>query len=178
VPGFYYGSYYFSTVAEVTKKHFFTSCRNPNLLATLLTTHNFSKTSNHKPQTTASMNSFLFALLSLLLVASTAAATRKQWSGNVKMQIKRQAGATSQCSDQAMQTLNENISDFLHNELVTLIGREDAFSLGVVRLPTRIRLPRFSCFSCSVARTRGYQTPILQSPRDASTLRPVYPTLW
>jgi hypothetical protein len=133
VPGFYYGSYYFSTVAEVTKKHFFTSCRNPNLLATLLTTHNFSKTSNHKPQTTASMNFFLFALLFLLLVASTAAATRKQWSGNVKMQIKRQAGATSQCSDQAMQTLNENISDFLHNELVTLIGREDAFSLGVVR---------------------------------------------
>jgi hypothetical protein len=101
----------------------------------LLATHNFSKTSKltqHKPQTTAIMKYFLFALLSLFIVASTAT-TRKQWSGNVKMQIKRQAGATSQCSDQAMQTLNENVSDFLHNELVTLLGTEDAFSLGVVR---------------------------------------------
>jgi hypothetical protein len=78
------------------------------------------------------MNSFLFALLSLLIVASTAA-TRERWSGNIKMQIKRQPGATLQCSDQAMQTLNENVSDFLHNELVTLLGTEDAFSLGVVR---------------------------------------------
>jgi hypothetical protein len=81
------------------------------------------------------MNYFLFALLSVLIVASSAAATRKQWSGNVKMQIKRQkAGATtSQGSDQAMQALNENVSDFLHNELVTLLGTEDAFSLGGVR---------------------------------------------
>jgi hypothetical protein len=79
------------------------------------------------------MDSFLFALLCLFIVASTAAATRKQWSGNVRMQIKRQAGATSQCSDQAMQTLNDNVSDFLHNEFVTLLGTQDAFSLGVVR---------------------------------------------
>jgi hypothetical protein len=79
------------------------------------------------------MNSFHFALLSLLIVASTAAATRKQWSGNVKMQIKRQAGATSRCSDQAMQTLNENVFDFVHNEFVSLLGTVDAFSLGDVR---------------------------------------------
>jgi hypothetical protein len=78
------------------------------------------------------MNSFHFALLSLLIIASTTA-TREQWSGNVKIQIERQAGAPSQCSDQAMQTLNENVSDFLENEFVTLLGTEDAFSLGVVR---------------------------------------------
>jgi hypothetical protein len=101
------------------------------------------------------MNSFHFALLSLLIVASTAAATRKEWSGNVKMQIKRQAGATSQCSDQAMQTLNENVSDFLHNELVTLLGTQDAFSLGVVRDVTygdSLSLNAgFDCLDCGTA---------------------------
>jgi hypothetical protein len=97
------------------------------------------------------MNYFLFALLSLSIIASTAAA-RKQWSGNVQMQIKRQAGATSQCSDQAMKTLNENVSDFLHDELVTLIGTEDAFFLGVIRGTTHgdnlSLITSFDCLDC------------------------------
>jgi hypothetical protein len=100
------------------------------------------------------MNSFLFALLSLLIVASTAA-TRKQWSGNVKIQIKRQAGATSQCSDEAVQTLNENVSNFLHNELMTLLGAEDAFSLGRVMgaaYGDSLSLNAgFSCLDCGTA---------------------------
>jgi hypothetical protein len=97
------------------------------------------------------MNFFLIALFSLLIITSSEAA-RKQWSGNVQMQIKRQAGATSQCSDQAMQTLNENVSDFLQDELVNLIGTEDAFSLGVVRGTTHgdnlSLITSFACLDC------------------------------
>jgi hypothetical protein len=98
------------------------------------------------------MNYFLFSLLSLMIIASTTA-TRKQWSGNVQVQIKRQAGATSQCSDQAIQTLNENVSDFLQDELVTLTGTEDAFSLGVVRGATHgdnlSLIASFDCLDCA-----------------------------
>jgi hypothetical protein len=97
------------------------------------------------------MNYFLFSLFSLLIVASTAA-TRKQWSGDVQVQIKRQAGATSQCSDQAMQTLNENVSDFLQDELVTLIGTADAFYLGAVRSVVHgdnlSLITSFDCLDC------------------------------
>jgi hypothetical protein len=127
--------------------------RNPkSTLISPPTTHNFRI--QHKPQTTAGMNYFLFALLSLLIIASTAA-TRKQWSGSVKMQIKQQAGATSQCSDQAMQTLNENVSNFLHNELLTLLGTEDAFSLGAVRGDAHgdslSLTASFDCLDCGTA---------------------------
>jgi hypothetical protein len=100
------------------------------------------------------MNSyFLIALLSLSLIASTSATRKQEWSGNVQMQIKRQAGATSsQCSDQAMQTLNENVSDFLRSELATLLGTEDAFSLGVVRGDANgdnlSLIASFDCFDC------------------------------
>jgi hypothetical protein len=86
-----------------------------------------------------------------MIIASTAA-TRKQWSGNVQVQIKRQAGATSQCSDQAMQTLKENVSDFLQDELVSLTGKEDKFSLGVVRGATYgdnlSLITSFDCLDC------------------------------
>jgi hypothetical protein len=98
------------------------------------------------------MNSALFALLSFMLIASTAA-TRKQWSGNVQVQIKRQEDATSQCSDQAMQTLNENVSDFLQDELAALTGTEDAFSLGVVQGVTHgdnlSLIASFDCLDCA-----------------------------
>ena len=99
------------------------------------------------------MNHFLFSLLSSLMIIASTAATRKQWSGNVQVQIKRQAGAISQCSDQAMQTLNENVSDFLQNEFLTLTGTEDAFSLGVVRGATHgdnlSLITSFDCLDCS-----------------------------
>jgi hypothetical protein len=112
-------------------------------------TSQFSK--QYKPQTTASMNFFLFAPLSLLIIASSVEA-RKEWSGNVQMQIKRQAGATAQCSDQAMQTLNENVSDFLQDELVNLIGTEDAFSIGDIRGSTHgdnlSLITSFDCLDC------------------------------
>jgi hypothetical protein len=125
------------------------AAQDPNQLPN----HYFSN--ENKPQRTASMNSFLFSLLSLLIIASTTSATRKQWSGNVQMQIKRQAGATSQCSDQAMQTLYENVSDFLHNEFVTLLGTKDAFSLDVVRGAAhgdRLSLTAsFDCLDCGTA---------------------------
>jgi hypothetical protein len=71
------------------------------------------------------------------------------------MQIKRNADATSQCSDQALQTLNENVADFLHNELLTLFGAEDAFSLGDVRGNVNgdsLRLAAsFNCLDCGNA---------------------------
>jgi hypothetical protein len=102
------------------------------------------------------MNSSLLVLLSLWAISSTVnAETRKQWSGNIKMQIKRNADATSQCSDQALQTLNENVADFLHNELLTLFGAEDAFSLGDVRGNVNgdsLRLAAsFNCLDCGNA---------------------------
>jgi hypothetical protein len=102
------------------------------------------------------MNSFLLTLLCLWTIASTAnAATRKQWSGNVKMQIKRHADADSQCSDQALQTLNENVADFLQNEFLTLLKAENAFSLGVVRGTVNddslSLTASFDCLDCGTA---------------------------
>jgi hypothetical protein len=102
------------------------------------------------------MNSSLLALLSLWIISSTVnAVTRKQWSGNIKMQIKRNADATSQCSDQALQTLNENVADFLHNELLTLFGAEDTFSLGNVRgtidNDSLSLTASFDCLNCGTA---------------------------
>jgi hypothetical protein len=114
------------------------------------TIHDFSN--QHKPTRSASMNYFRFSLLSLLITIASTAASREQWSGNVQMQIKRQAGATSQCSDQAMQTLNDNVSDFLQDELSTLIGTADAFSLGVVKGTTHgdnlSLITSFDCLDC------------------------------
>jgi hypothetical protein len=102
------------------------------------------------------MNSFFLALLSLWTIASTAnAATRKQWSGNVMMQIKRHADADSQCSDQALQTLNENVADFLQNELLTLFKATNAFSLGAVRGTVNddslSLTASFDCLDCGTA---------------------------
>jgi hypothetical protein len=102
------------------------------------------------------MNSSLLALLSLWIISSIVnAETRKQWSGKIKMQIKRNADATSQCSDQALQTLNENVADFLHNELLTLFDSEDAFSLGDVRGTVNddslSLTASFDCLNCGTA---------------------------
>jgi hypothetical protein len=78
------------------------------------------------------MNSLLFSLLFCLAIVPAAQAGGSQWTGNVNMHIARH-GSSSTCSDQAMQALNENVADWLQNEIVNLLGSEDAFRLGVVQ---------------------------------------------
>jgi hypothetical protein len=65
-------------------------------------------------------------------MASSVQAGVDQWSGSVKMQIARH-GSANTCSDQAIDSLNENVGDWLQNEFLTLMGSEDAFRLGVVQ---------------------------------------------
>jgi hypothetical protein len=78
------------------------------------------------------MNSLSIALFFCLAVASNVQAGGEQWSGSVKMQIARHA-SSSTCSDQAMDSLSENVGEWLQNEMLTLLGSEDAFRLGVVQ---------------------------------------------
>jgi len=101
------------------------------------------------------MNSFALAIFSLCVIASICdASSRQQWSGDIKMQIARDDGppAGEDCSDQTMQALNENIGDFLHNELWTLLESEDAFALGVVQSTeengTLSLTAKFDCLDC------------------------------
>jgi hypothetical protein len=98
------------------------------------------------------MNSLLFSLLFGLAIVSNVQAGGSQWSGSVNMQVARH-GSSSTCSDQAMQALNENVADWLQNELVTLLGSEDAFRLGVVQgtdSEDNLSLTAsFDCLDCS-----------------------------
>lgn len=98
------------------------------------------------------MNSLSFALFFCLAMVSTVHAGGHQWSGSVKIQIARQ-GSSSTCSDQAMGSLNENVGEWLQNELLTLLGSEDAFRLGVVQGTenggTLSLSVSFDCLDCS-----------------------------
>jgi hypothetical protein len=78
------------------------------------------------------MNSLSIALLFCLAMVSTVHAGGNQWSGSVKMQIARHTSSIT-CSDQAMDSLNDNVAEWLQNEFHTLLGSEDAFRLGVVQ---------------------------------------------
>lgn len=73
------------------------------------------------------------------------------------MQIARHS-SSSTCSDQAMDSLNESVGEWLQNEMLTLLGSEDAFRLGVIHGADndgKLSLTAYlECFECSQVVTK------------------------